>query len=80
MIFGSDGDDIILYADDARTSELMRFNMLRQQEALPSGQPNRSLADFVAPSGQPDWVGGFVVTDRMLQMFKRKPGAEERRK
>ena len=55
----SDGDDIILYTDDTRTTELMRFNMLRQQEAMPSGQPNRSLADFVAPrsSGIADYIG-----------------------
>ena len=26
------------------------------------GRPNVALADFVAPMGQPDWVGGFVVT------------------
>ena len=24
-------------------------------------------------------VGGFVITDRMLRMFKRKPGKEEKR-
>ena len=38
--------------------------MLRQQEALPSGQPNRSLADFIAPrsSGVADYVGAFAVT------------------
>jgi len=60
----SEGDDIIVYADDARTAELLRFNMLRQQEAMPSGQPNRSLADFIAPrsSGVADYVGAFAVT------------------
>src|SRR5687767_10371965 len=60
----SDGDDIVLYADDARTNELLRFNMLRQQESMPSGQPNRSLADFVAPrsSGIADYLGAFAVT------------------
>ncbi len=60
----SDGDDLVLYADEDRAVELLRFNMLRQQEALPSEQPNRSLADFVAPrsSGVPDYVGAFGVT------------------
>jgi len=24
-------------------------------------------------------VGGFMITDRMLKMFKRKPGAEEKK-
>jgi 5-methyltetrahydrofolate--homocysteine methyltransferase len=60
----SEDDDIVVYADENRTVELLRFNMLRQQETLPSGQPNRSLADFVAPraSGVADYVGAFAVT------------------
>jgi 5-methyltetrahydrofolate--homocysteine methyltransferase len=60
----SEDEDIILYADETRTRELLRFNMLRQQESLPGGQSNRSLADFVAPrsSGVPDYVGAFAVT------------------
>jgi 5-methyltetrahydrofolate--homocysteine methyltransferase len=60
----SDGDDIIVFADETRTIELFRFNMLRQQEALPGGQPNRSLADFIAPrsSGVADYIGAFAVT------------------
>ena len=29
----------------------MRFNMLRQQEAIADGKPNLSLADFVAERG-----------------------------
>ena len=28
--------------------------------------------------GAANVFGGFVVTDRMLEMFKKKPGAEER--
>jgi 5-methyltetrahydrofolate--homocysteine methyltransferase len=65
----SDGNDIVLYADDARTKEKLRFNMLRQQQAKdphsdkPDG-PCHSLADFVAPAGAPvrDHVGAFAVT------------------
>ena len=75
----SDGDDIILYADETRTGELMRFNMLRQQEALPSGQPNRSLADFVAPrsSGIADYMGAFAVTsglgaDELVKRYEKQ--------
>src|SRR5690606_23764141 len=30
----SDGDDIVLYKDDARRDELTRFHMLRQQEEI----------------------------------------------
>jgi len=58
------GDDIILYKDDARASEAARFHMLRQQEPIADGRPNRSLADFVAPreSSAPDYIGAFAVT------------------
>ena len=60
----SDGDDIVLYTDDRRDRELLRFNMLRQQQPIADDKPNRSLADFVAPrdSGRPDYVGAFAVT------------------
>ena len=75
----SDGDDIILYTDESRTSELLRFNMLRQQEAMPSGQPNRSLADFVAPrsSGVADYLGAFAVTgglgaDELVKRYEKQ--------
>ena len=75
----SDGDDIIVYADDTRAIELFRFNLLRQQEAMPSGQPNRSLADFVAPrsSGVADYVGAFAVTaglgaDELVKRYERQ--------
>ncbi len=59
----SDGDDIVLYRD-ARGAELTRFPMLRQQEVIADGKPNRSLADFVAPidSGVTDYLGAFAVT------------------
>jgi 5-methyltetrahydrofolate--homocysteine methyltransferase len=60
----SDGDDIILYTDDSRRKELARFRMLRQQEPIADGRPNRSLADFIAPlgSGAPDYLGTFAVS------------------
>jgi 5-methyltetrahydrofolate--homocysteine methyltransferase len=60
----SDGDDIVLYKDDARREVLARFHMLRQQEEIADGRPNRSLADFIAPrsSGAPDYIGAFAVT------------------
>ncbi|HEY3160271.1 MAG TPA: methionine synthase [Vicinamibacterales bacterium] len=42
----------------------VRFNMLRQQEEIGDGRPNRSLADFLAPveSGIADYLGAFAVT------------------
>ena len=42
--------------------ELATFFTLRQQRAKRLGQENVALADFVAPEGTPDYVGGFVVT------------------
>ncbi|MDE0891252.1 MAG: methionine synthase [Planctomycetota bacterium] len=59
----SDGDDIVLFKDDTRGEELLRFPMLRQQKDL-EGEPSRSLADFVAPlgSGHADYIGAFGVT------------------
>jgi len=60
----SDGDDIVVYTDETRTTERLRFNMLRQQAEKPPGQPYLSLADYVAPvgSGVADHVGAFAIT------------------
>jgi 5-methyltetrahydrofolate--homocysteine methyltransferase len=57
----SEGNDIVLFADESRSRELVRFPMLRQQGGEP---PFRCLADFVAPreSGLADHVGAFAVT------------------
>jgi 5-methyltetrahydrofolate--homocysteine methyltransferase len=57
-------DDIVVYKDDARRIELARFHMLRQQEPIADGRPNRSLADFIAPKSSlaPDYLGLFAVT------------------
>ncbi len=59
----SEGDDVVLYEDGARTRELARFPMLRQQEPKFDAKPNRSLADFIAPVGRgADHLGAFAVT------------------
>ena len=60
----AEGDDIVLFADDSRGAEVVRFPMLRQQGERPSGRPQECLADFVAPrdSGLADHVGAFAVT------------------
>jgi 5-methyltetrahydrofolate--homocysteine methyltransferase len=61
----SDGDDIVLYEDEARSKPLTRFCFLRQQAVRPSDdQPYRCLSDFVAPgdAGVPDHIGAFAVT------------------
>ncbi|WP_044303042.1 methionine synthase [Rhodopirellula sallentina] len=60
----SEGDDIIVYNDDSRTSEKTRFHCLRQQWERKGQKHYRSLADYIAPvdSGREDYIGGFVVT------------------
>jgi 5-methyltetrahydrofolate--homocysteine methyltransferase len=60
----AEGDDVVLYDDAARTKELARFPMLRQQAVKSDDEPHRSLADYVAPRerGLADHVGAFVVT------------------
>jgi 5-methyltetrahydrofolate--homocysteine methyltransferase len=56
-------DDVVIYADESRGRELIRFNMLRQQEAIADGKPNLSLADFIAAADGPkDYLGAFAVT------------------
>jgi 5-methyltetrahydrofolate--homocysteine methyltransferase len=58
------GDDIELYADEARDQVRTVFHTLRQQMVKPPGRPNLALADFVAPkqSSVADYVGAFAVT------------------
>jgi 5-methyltetrahydrofolate--homocysteine methyltransferase len=60
----AEGDDIVVYRDDARRAEIARFHMLRQQEPIADQRPNRSLADFIAPASSlaPDYLGAFAVT------------------
>jgi 5-methyltetrahydrofolate--homocysteine methyltransferase len=74
----SEGDDIVVYGDAQRQSEIVRFNMLRQQEATADGRPNLSLADFIADRGAPvaaDFLGAFAVTaglgaEQLAQAFE----------
>jgi 5-methyltetrahydrofolate--homocysteine methyltransferase len=58
------GDDVEVYADEARSSVLATFHMLRQQQEKPADQFNHCLADYLAPreSGRIDYLGGFAVT------------------
>jgi len=60
----SEGDDILLYEDEKRKKIKARVHGLRQQAIRTDGQPNRCLADFVAPvaSGKKDYLGAFAVT------------------
>ncbi|HEV3416503.1 MAG TPA: methionine synthase [Pirellulales bacterium] len=58
------GDDIALYNDDDRATELTRFHTLRQQWERKGQSEFFALADFIAPieSGRRDYLGAFAVT------------------
>lgn len=58
----SDGDDVVLWKDEQRNAELLRFPMLRQQWERVGQRDFRCLADYVAPAGIPDYVGAFALT------------------
>ena len=73
------GDDVAIYADEARRETIATFHTLRQQLEKREGRFNAALADFIAPvaSGVPDYIGGFVVTagigeDIVADRFKHK--------
>src|SRR4029453_1071527 len=75
----SEDDDIVVYRDREHQGELVRFNLLRQQEATADSRPNLSLADFIAPQGSrrgTDYLGAFAVTaglgvDELVRGFER---------
>jgi 5-methyltetrahydrofolate--homocysteine methyltransferase len=60
----SDGDDIVLFSDEARKKPLATLHTLRQQLEKREGRHNAALSDFIAPqaSGVLDYIGAFVVT------------------
>ncbi len=73
----SEGDDVVLFTDEARREEAARFPMLRQQHQYDDETPNRCIADFLAPraSGLADYVGAFAVTaghgvDEVVERYK----------
>ena len=70
-------DDIVLFADESRTTELARFHTLRQQWQRKGQQQFYALADFIAPadSGRHDYLGAFAVTtghgaDELVHKFE----------
>ena len=60
------GDDIVFYADAARSQQAMTWHGLRQQtekhEIDGVMRPSRCLSDFVGPQGVQDYAGMFAVT------------------
>jgi 5-methyltetrahydrofolate--homocysteine methyltransferase len=72
------GDDVEIYAREARDEPLVTLNFLRQQKGKPDGQPHECLADYVAPraSGVADYFGAFAVSSGLgiephLERFQR---------
>ena len=71
------GDDIELYADEARAKPLAMLHGLRQQLSKREGRANtRSPTSSRRPSGLADYVGAFAVTagigeDEVADRFKR---------
>ena len=59
-----DGDDIVVFDDESRTTERARLHSLRQQMQRKGSQDkkraNFALADFIAEGA--DYIGGFAVT------------------
>ena len=57
-------EDVALYTDETRSTELTRLHFMRRQTGSGEEVPHACLADFVAPreTGLRDYVGGFVVT------------------
>jgi 5-methyltetrahydrofolate--homocysteine methyltransferase len=74
-----EGEDIVVYTDESRTNEAVRFYGLRQQMKKPEGQFNFSIADFVAPAPAKDYVGAFAVTSghNMLELVKKFKAAHD---
>jgi 5-methyltetrahydrofolate--homocysteine methyltransferase len=71
-------EDIEIYSDESRKRVLMTWHNLRQQNEKPTGNPNFSLGDFIAPkeSGVPDYIGAFAVTaglgiEKHLEKFEK---------
>ncbi len=74
----SDGDDVIVYTDESRSTQRCRFHFLRQQWERQGQTDFRCLADYVAPigSGRADYLGGFAVTagcgiEQLVASFKK---------
>jgi 5-methyltetrahydrofolate--homocysteine methyltransferase len=74
------GDDVVIYQDETRTTEVTRLCMLRQQaEKADPDAPYLSLSDFVAPAATklPDYVGMFAVScgfglDAMVARYEKE--------
>ena len=75
----ADGDDIVVFTDESRAKEQVRFRMLRQQWEREGQKDFRSLADYIAPlsSGMQDYLGAFAVSagfgaPELVTQFKKE--------
>ena len=73
------GDDIVLFTDETRSTELGRVHTLRQQWERRGQDMFHALADFVAPvaSGRRDYLGMFACTaghgcDELARRYDRE--------
>jgi 5-methyltetrahydrofolate--homocysteine methyltransferase len=71
-------DDIEIQSTDHSPQTTVRLHHLRQQNKKAQGQPNFSLADFIAPkqSGKQDYIGAFAVStgfgiDEHVKQFEK---------
>jgi 5-methyltetrahydrofolate--homocysteine methyltransferase len=71
-------DDIVVYADEERSTVHAVIHNLRQQHEKPPGRANFCLADYIAPedSGVTDYIGAFAVTagiglEQLCERFDR---------
>ncbi len=65
------GDDVVLWSDETRKTEIGRFHTLRQQMEKTNDKGQFALSDFVAPKAA-DYVGGFAVTAGHGELAKAK--------
>jgi 5-methyltetrahydrofolate--homocysteine methyltransferase len=74
----SDGDDVVIVADDDRNAEIRRLVFLRNQERKREGH-NLCLSDYVAPreSGLTDYAGAFVVTAEVNEERLREVAGDD---
>src|SRR5436309_4086769 len=67
------GDDVDVYADEARSEKVAAFYFLRQQVQKPPGQFNHCLADYIAPESSASLrladSGGASGTHALLQDY-----------
>ena len=73
----SEGDDILVFAEEARRTPIATLHTLRQQLTRREGRANVALSDFIAPraSGLADYIGAFAVSagvgeDVVVERFK----------